>query len=98
VRSVQEPATPSIVTAGMDGQIKTLSLEDMSVTHTFNLRKAVPGVVHSGVRQLAVSRDARKLLVGTAGGDIVELFVVDGRYVNCPSVFLNANAVHVLKP
>lgn len=76
---MQEPASPTVITAGVDGQIKTVLLDDMSVTTTFDLRKSAPEVVHSGVRQLAVSRDARKLLVGAAGGNIVELFVADGR-------------------
>lgn len=54
-------------------------MDDLSVSATISVRKSLPTVVHAGVKQLAVSKDGRKLLIGTAGGDIAELVASDGR-------------------
>ena len=70
-----------VVTGSMDGWIKILSLDDLSIQQAFKLRKIYPTLVHAGVKCLQVSRDLRKLLVGTGGGEVVELFVNSGRCV-----------------
>lgn len=63
----------------MDGQLKMLASDDLSEIKSFVIREMLPTVVHAGVKQLAISQDCRKVLIGAVGGDIAEVFVNLGR-------------------
>jgi hypothetical protein len=68
-----------VVTAALDGMVKVLDAADLSIVSEYHLRKCCPLVTCHGARSVCVSRDGRKLLIGTSGGDILELFAADGR-------------------
>lgn len=83
--NLEENCTYKIVTGGVDGFIKVLS-QDLEPTAEFNVYKEEYGLYQlgkaRGIKSLCVDKAARKILFGTAGGEISEIDINDGKDLN----------------
>jgi WD40 repeat protein len=83
--SADDPPTYKIITGGVDGLIKVLS-QDLETLSEYNVYKGTYGLYPmgkvGGIKSLCVDKGARKILFGTAGGEISEIDLTDGSDVN----------------
>jgi WD40 repeat protein len=85
MRGVDDTAPFRVVTGSVDGHVKIVD-HNWEVTASYNVYSSCPSLYRlgqvRGIKSICVDRANRKILFGTAGGEIGELNAADGADVN----------------